>query len=127
MPPFSKSELADPRVLTCAAAEMYAMRRRRDRLIPGELVGEPAWDILLRLYARHPSPVPLRDLSDGSDAGAIAERWVAALGARSFTLCRKAPAGDEMLVSLTSEGHKKMAACLRAMLQSPSKSAASDC
>ena len=28
----------------------YAARRRRDRFLPADLVGEPAWDILLDLY-----------------------------------------------------------------------------
>lgn len=37
-----------------AAKWLYDQRRRREQFLPGELFGEPAWDILLILYwARH--------------------------------------------------------------------------
>ena len=32
------------------ADRLYAERRRRDALFPGELFGEPAWDLLLALF-----------------------------------------------------------------------------
>lgn len=39
--------------LVAARAEQeYASRRRRERNLPGDLLGEPAWDMLLYLYVQ---------------------------------------------------------------------------
>ena len=119
MPAFKEHELADPKVLICAAAEMFAMRRARDRLIPEGLVGEPAWDILLQLYANHPLPMPVSGLSDASGALlSTGSRWIAALAAEGFIF----PAGppttiSDPLVSLTPDGHRRIGNCLTAMLR----------
>lgn len=88
--------------------------------MPDGFVGEPAWDILLQLYANHPSPRAVTDLSDGSGVSvSIGGRWVSALGTEGFVLRRIDPSGSgDFLVSLTSEGHRKVGDCLSAMLLS---------
>lgn len=119
MAAFKEDELADPKVLVCAAAEMFAMRRARDRVIPKGLVGEPGWDILLQLYANQPLEIPVSVLSDGSGiAPSCGSRWIAALAAEGFILPAPHPttSGDP-LVSLTPEGHRKIGDYLMAMLR----------
>lgn len=41
---------SDPDVLARLAVAMYRARQARSRNLPGNLFGEPAWDILLDLY-----------------------------------------------------------------------------
>lgn len=44
---------SDMILLVAARAEQeYANRRRRERALPGDLLGEPAWDMLLDLYVQ---------------------------------------------------------------------------
>lgn len=119
MPAFKENELADPQVLVCAAAEMFAMRRARDCLLPKGLVGEPGWDILLQLYANHPLPMPVSVLSDGSGVlVSCGSRWVAALVTEGFIIPAAHPATmDDPQVSLTPDGHLKIGNSLMAMLR----------
>ena len=58
-------EIDDPELLSNAAGEIYRMRRARDRYLPKELTGEPAWDILLALYAEEPAKLPVSSLCFG--------------------------------------------------------------
>jgi len=80
MPAFMDSEIDDPELLSNAAGEIYRMRRARDRYLPKELTGEPAWDILLALYAEEPAKLPVSSLCFGSGAPqTTALRWIAVL------------------------------------------------
>jgi len=47
----SASEIEDESVLSRLVKEILRSRRRREKIFGGELFGEPAWDILLELYA----------------------------------------------------------------------------
>ena len=42
----------DDRYLVSVAQAIYASRRQRDRVLLGDLFGEPAWDMLLDLFIR---------------------------------------------------------------------------
>lgn len=69
------------------ARETYAIRRRRDRHLPGDLFGEPTWDILLDLYVatREGRPVPTTSACIGANVPpTTALRWLRILEARGL-------------------------------------------
>lgn len=71
----------DPAALVLARA-LYAERRRRDRHFPGEIFGEPSWDILLDLYiaAREKRRVPTTSACIGAHVPpTTALRWLRVL------------------------------------------------
>lgn len=73
--------------LLAFARETYAIRRRRDRHLPGDLFGEPTWDILLDLYVatREDRPVPTTSACIGANVPpTTALRWLRILEARGL-------------------------------------------
>lgn len=73
--------------LLAFARETYAIRRRRDRHLPGDLFGEPTWDILLDLYVatRENRPVPTTSACIGANVPpTTALRWLRILEARGM-------------------------------------------
>lgn len=73
--------------LLAFARETYAVRRRRDRHLPGDLFGEPTWDILLDLYVatRENRPVPTTSACIGANVPpTTALRWLRILEARGL-------------------------------------------
>lgn len=73
--------------LLAFARESYAIRRRRDRHLPGDLFGEPTWDILLDLYVatRENRPVPTTSACIGANVPpTTALRWLRILEARGL-------------------------------------------
>jgi DNA-binding transcriptional ArsR family regulator len=73
--------------LLAFARETYAVRRRRDRHLPGDLFGEPTWDILLDLYVatREGRPVPTTSACIGANVPpTTALRWLRILEARGL-------------------------------------------
>lgn len=119
LPKFNESELRDPHALTCAAAEIYAMRRARDRTLPECLMGEPGWDILLQLYCSHPRPISVAALSSGSGVlSSTGARWITALRAEGLIKHTDGSCdAGSVLVSLSDNGHRTVATCLRTMLR----------
>ena len=76
-----------PEALLAFARESYAIRRRRDRHLPGDLFGEPTWDILLDLYVatRENRPVPTTSACIGANVPpTTALRWLRILEARGL-------------------------------------------
>ena len=76
-----------PEALLAFARETYVIRRRRDRYLPGDLFGEPTWDILLDLYVatRENRPVPTTSACIGADVPpTTALRWLRILEARGL-------------------------------------------
>jgi DNA-binding MarR family transcriptional regulator len=119
VPALTDRELEDPQVLTSAAAEIRAMRRARDRLIPKGLVGEPAWDILLELLCEHPHPVPIERLGEGAGVRpTTAMRWVSALEAEGLVQQTSKSQDQQISVSLSGRGWDLVRNCLAAMLRS---------
>lgn len=73
--------------LLAFARETYAIRRRRDRHLPGDLFGEPTWDILLDLYVatREGRPVPTTSACIGANVPpTTALRWLRILETRGL-------------------------------------------
>lgn len=105
----------DPTSLAAAAADIYGMRRARDRVLSSALVGEPAWDILLALYSEHSGKLSATSLANSFDAPAsTVQRWVRALESEGLVHCQSAC--DPMFISLTAEGCRIMERCLKAMV-----------
>ena len=76
-----------PEALLAFARETYVIRRRRDRYLPGDLFGEPTWDILLDLYVatRENRPVPTTSACIGADVPpTTALRWLRILETRGL-------------------------------------------
>ena len=70
---------ADGALLSLLAEDLYRNRRRRARHLPSRLLGEPAWDILLDLYAAagRGQAVSVSHACLGADAPAsTALRWL---------------------------------------------------
>lgn len=73
--------------LLAFARETYTIRRRRDRHLPGDLFGEPTWDILLDLYVatRENRPVPTTSACIGANVPpTTALRWLRILETRGL-------------------------------------------
>lgn len=109
-----------PDMLLAFARECYAMRRRRDRHLPGDLFGEPTWDILLDLYVatRENRPVPTTSACIGADVPpTTALRWLRILEARDLVEreedCRD---GRRTFVRLSKHGLAAMDDWLKAAL-----------
>lgn len=76
-----------PEALLAFARETYAIRRRRDRHLPGDLFGEPTWDILLDLYVatREGRSVPTTSACIGANVPpTTALRWLRIMEARGL-------------------------------------------
>lgn len=118
MPPFDETLPQDSQHLSSLAEEIYLMRRARDREMPSELFGEPAWDMLLALYRENDPALTMDALHLVSGIPeSTAVRWVAALQCRG--LVERARPGDQNLdlVSLTGEGRRILERSLGAMLR----------
>jgi DNA-binding MarR family transcriptional regulator len=119
LPSFEEKELHDPQLLACAAAEIYRMRRARDQILPDDLVGEPAWDILLALFAEEPAQVSVSSLCYASGVPATtALRWINVLSQRGMIERVQHPRdGRVVLVSLTESGRLSVGRALQSMLR----------
>lgn len=119
LPPFEETELADPRLLVSAAAEIFRMRRARDKVMPEGLTGEPAWDILLALYSEEPGELTVSSVCHSSGVPAsTAARWIGVMASRGILERTKHPRDERLVfVSLTIKGRLIVERCLRAMLR----------
>lgn len=119
LPPFDDSQLDDPHLLSSAAAEIYRMRRARDQNMPEGLMGEPAWDILLALYAEEPAQLPASTVCYGSGVPqSTASRWIGVLEKGGLVERTEHPRDSRItLLSLTPAGRLTVERSLKAMLR----------
>ena len=116
---FSNCEQDDHHLLASAAAELYRMRRARDRVLWSGLGGEPGWDMLLALYVEEPSKVPVSSLCYASAVPpTTAMRWIGVLEEQGLVQ-RVGHQRDcnLILIALTDKGRAMMESSLRAMLR----------
>ena len=106
-----------PERLARLAEEIRCMRQARNKQLPADLFGEPAWDILLLLYHGGMSPCGADDIAAylGSPNTTVA-RWIAALASRGF-VNRIADGAGNHSISLTNDGRAALERALNAMLQ----------
>lgn len=98
------------------ADEVFLMRQARNRHLPTDLVGEPAWDILLALY-RHDSSAAVSDLCEWSNLPeSTAGRWVVVLQRRGFLSRSQSTHNHSAMLSLTPDGRRAVERSLEAML-----------
>jgi DNA-binding MarR family transcriptional regulator len=87
-------------------------RRNRDHFFGAELFADPAWDILLHLYAAYLSQhrLSVGDLCDGAAVPpTTALRWLAQLEEKGFVERRQDPVdGRRFFVSLTVTARESM-------------------
>lgn len=110
------NEAYDDEALATSAAELYRLRRRRERHLDADLLGEPGWDILLDLFVNTVRCNPVR-VTAACVAGGVpattALRWIASLEQRG--LLKRAPDPFDRrvaLLRLTNEGLDRMRAAL---------------
>jgi DNA-binding MarR family transcriptional regulator len=108
-----------PQLASLAELE-YRQRRARGSFLPAELLGEPAWDILLDLLVQHASGTRISVTSACLASGvptSTALRWIAALEAHGFV--QRVPSHFDRRVNyieLTAEGLRVLDRCLAARL-----------
>jgi DNA-binding MarR family transcriptional regulator len=113
--PQAPRELPD-QTLAKVAEALYRARRRRARHLPNELLGEPAWDILLDLFVAKARGKRLRTTSvciASGVPGSTALRWLSVL--EEMNLLERKPAFDDArvkLVELSEHGYRVMRAYL---------------
>lgn len=100
-------ELSEDHVLS-----LLIVRRAREAVFGQDLFSDPAWDILLELYAASLSgrDVTLADLAIAIRAPLpTAARWIAALKERALVeLSSDSPVSPNLRISLTAQGSRKM-------------------
>lgn len=112
---------SDARSLMSAARQIYAGRRARSRYFPESFFGEPAWDMLLALYAtgddsRRQSVSNLLDLASCPPTTAL--RHLASLEQEGMVERTPHPTdGRVFFVSMTSKGREAIEAYLASVLE----------
>jgi hypothetical protein len=108
------------RGLAAFARELRLERRARSRFLPGELFGEPAWDLLLDCYAGDPEEGALLHRSqrlERLDEGEFDETSAVARALLSLgILARAGGDGGQARLELTPEAHEAMGKALSAIL-----------
>jgi DNA-binding MarR family transcriptional regulator len=95
-----------------AAKKLYEQRRAREQFLPGELLAEPAWDLLLALYIARGEGKPVTTTAACSAAAvptSTAHRWLVKLE-RDGHVTRSRGSVDERLslVELTDMAFDRM-------------------
>lgn len=108
----------DPALLSAAAAEIYRMRRARDHVLPKDLTGEPAWDMLLALYSEEPARLTISSVCHSSGTPhSTALRWISLLERQGLVQRGVHPRDQKIiLLSLTDRGRAVMQDTLKVML-----------
>lgn len=115
-----KHPVIDGEFMRLAAAEIYAMRRRRDKYLPASLVGEPAWDILLAAFLTFPETMSASALAEASASpSSTGARWVDVLEKDGLLECCSSGLRDEPQAQyrLTDHGRAALEQALGAMLR----------
>ena len=93
-----------------AAASLAAARKQRSHALPGEILGEPAWDILLELFS-HALPQSMKSIGIGAGVPLTSTlRWVGLLERQGLLTQFPDPTdARRTLVRLTAQGQAKVA------------------
>jgi len=105
-------------LLSKVAADIYALRRRRNRHLPLHLVGEPAWDLLLSFFMEPSRSQTVGNACIAADVPTTtALRWITLLE-QDGILTRSSAREDRRMVvlTLTDKGGLMMEECLGSML-----------
>lgn len=110
------AEEPDDEELAVCAAELYRLRRRRERQFSRDLLGEPCWDMLLDLFANsvRNNPVSVTGACVASNVPTTtALRWLAILEERKLLERYPDPFDRRVvLIRLTEEGLDRMRSML---------------
>jgi DNA-binding transcriptional ArsR family regulator len=94
------------------ADRLYAERRRRDALFPGELFGEPAWDLLLAMFTAREKGQPMILCKAYKAAGVsdtTGRRLLDRMEQEGLITRRRAPRSRKMrVVELTDEAVERL-------------------
>ena len=126
---FSNDESISDLHLGIYAGELLNARRRREKFIPADFLGEPAWDILLEAFYRQAcaqsTQVKTLLLASGVPP-TTALRWIDVLTARDFLVKQQSKTDKRVnRIAMTEHGYNTMRSQLLNMIKNhPSKSAA---
>jgi DNA-binding MarR family transcriptional regulator len=116
--PAGSDEFQKRHLLSQVAANIYALRRRRNRHLPDSLVGEPAWDLLLSLFMEPSKSLTVGDACLAADVPATTGlRWIALLEQDGYLQRSKVELDRRRVtLNLTRKGCIMMEECLESML-----------
>lgn len=110
------SEIASPRRLKALAAKWFLERGLREASFGSDIVGEPAWDMLLFLYANAGEEDRMLKTSVTNASGvphSTALRYLTMLEQKGLVEINRSLSDSRVqLVALTPSGFSKMSACL---------------
>lgn len=111
-------ETPSERALRRAAASLAVARKKRNRILPAELLGEPAWDILLELFSDGQAQ-SMKSLSLGTGVPLTTTlRWVSLLDQQDLLQQYPDPSdARRTMVRLTAAGEAKVAQAVSAILE----------
>ena len=97
-----------------AAARLAAARKQRSRVLPADLLGEPAWDILLELFSEI-EPQSMKSICIGAGVPLTTTlRWVSLLDQQGLLVQFPDPTdARRTLVRLTPIGQAKVAEAIK--------------
>jgi DNA-binding MarR family transcriptional regulator len=102
--------------LISLARDIFSIRERRRDFLSDQLLGEPAWDMMLALYVASLEERSITVSNLAADSGVPATtalRWLGALRARGFARSRRHKSdGRVTLLTLDAEGLGRMTALL---------------
>lgn len=117
--PDASNEEPSQTTLTRYANSLLAERRMRRHFLPAELFQEPAWDMLLALFAAREERLPMnvKTLVSFSDAPATtSQRWIDHLHKLNLINRVADPVDRRRIeISLSDNGNQAMSAYLRAV------------
>src|SRR3546814_909721 len=119
--PSGKVVVHGHRTKSLFARELLRFRRLRDRYFAGDLFADPAWDMLLDLYAarsQNSHPVSVSSLCIASSVPATtALRWIKAMEEMKLLSRRADPSdGRRIFIELTDHAMQKMDALIEALM-----------
>ena len=107
----------DDKRLTQIATLLYRARRKRAEFLPIDLLGEPAWDLILDLFSHHHSGKNI-SITSATIASAVSPttglRWISLLEGRKWIERFDDPSDKRRsFIRLTDNGYNAIANCLR--------------
>lgn len=120
-------EMASMTTLVALAAKWHTDRERRSQFFDSDLLGEPAWDMLLYLFVRSAEGHQVRKTALCGASGvahATAMRYISLLQQHGLIVQTRCMTDARVqFVSMTQEGMVRMAACLARSLRERSSAA----
>ncbi len=112
---------ASPMEMAAHASLIYSMRRERERFLPKEILGEPAWDMLLELFVASVKggELSIKSISHASGVPpTTALRYIEVMVANGSVLRRRSTEDKRVsYIRLSKDGYNAMSALIKSSMQ----------